>query len=165
MSEQVRLSLTDEPRSGPESARLTPFAVRLRQALKSLLRRFGVRGHWIVPGNDLERMAWAVLDGDRETALALADRILETYHRTSGVPALPIDWCQLPAPTRRVLLRDGVLTLRDLAARSAGELCFLTGFGRLSLQAVRIYLQVRGLHLRDEGPEVIPWTKVGGGPT
>lgn len=103
------------------------------------------------PKSDGERLAMAVLDGDEEAALALADLVLMTYQRTAGVPeGLRFDDVAWPYRAKAAFRRMGVKSFRQLLGVSAAELLVQPGVGQGTVRQVRAILAHYRLALKGE---------------
>jgi hypothetical protein len=105
------------------------------------------------PLTDARRLAHAVLDGDDEAALALADLVLETYRRASSLPeGVTFDTVAWPRRAKTAFRRLGIHSFRRLLETSAGQLLCCRDFGPVTLRQVREVLAAYGLALKGEKP-------------
>jgi hypothetical protein len=75
-----------------------------------------------VPRTDEERLALAVLAGDEEAALALADLVLMTYHRLAKVPpGVSFESAPWPRRARAAFRRMGIRSFKQLILQRKGE--------------------------------------------
>jgi len=105
------------------------------------------------PLTDAQRLAHAVLDGDDEAALALADLVLETYRRASSLPdGVTFDTLAWPRRAKTAFRRLGIHSFRRLLETGADQLLCCRDFGPVTLRQVREVLSAYGLALKGENP-------------
>jgi hypothetical protein len=103
------------------------------------------------PRTDGERLARAVLDGDEEAALALADLVLMTYQRVQALPAgLTFEAVAWPHRAKSAFHRMGIKTFNQLLAIRPDDLLAQPGVGDVTLRQVREILAGYRLGLSGE---------------
>jgi hypothetical protein len=111
-----------------------------------------------LPEGVVYRLALAVLQGDVQAALPLADAVLESWSRLDAArPAMALLmrppaclWLPLEPPirVRKMFYRLGILTVDGLLLRTRAELLETPNFGATSIWQVETALAAVGLSLR-----------------
>jgi len=105
-----------------------------------------------LPTDPAVLLALAVIRGDAEAALPLADEVqlgwAERARARRG--AVRVADAGLAARARNLLLAHGIDTLDGLAGRTAKELLAIRGFGPAALYQVRRALKAHGMGLKGE---------------
>jgi hypothetical protein len=150
--EAVRAAIRSDGMTGNVYARWADYA-RLQARVAEVLAEIVAGGPIPEPRTDAERLARAVLRGEAEAALGLADLVQEQHSRLLGLPAgVTFELAPWRPLARDVFRRRGITTFAQLTGTTAADLDRTPGCGRRTLQHVREVLGRYGLSLSGEKP-------------